>query len=184
MHNPTNPLAPLLKMQLELSRQVAEALFSGMETASHAALALAQRSANEQLALARYGQAAEERAEKTARAAIPPQPATPMAYQQEALRLMSTMQSELAKSMAKGMEQGSRAMAANMRPAGTREPTQFDDLVRSPLENLAGIWAVFANNLKQANGEQTWMEKRWSHIPDRRVSRTRDRRSGSSRAHH
>ena len=184
MYNPTNPLAPLLKLQLELSRQVAEALFSGMETASHAALALAQQSANQQLNLARDGRDPEERTAKAARAATPPPLPTPMAYQQEALRLMSTMQNELAKSMSQSMEQGSRAVTANARPAAPREAPRFDALVRSPLENLAGIWAVFADNLKQAEGRQPWMEKRWSRIPDRRVSRARDRRSGSSRAHH
>lgn len=184
MYNPSNPLTPLLKMQLELSRQMTEAMLSGVETVSHAALTLAQRSANQQLA--RYGQAAEERAGKTMRSALPLQAATPLEYQQEALRLMSAMQNELAKSMAKSIEQGSRAMTGNM-PArgvreGAREYAQFDDMVRNPLENLAGIWAAFANNLNQP-ARQAWVEKRWSHIPDRRVSRTRDRRSASARAH-
>jgi hypothetical protein len=185
MYNPTNPLTPLLRMQLEMSRQVAGALFSGMETMSHIALAMAQRSANEQLALARR-RPGQEGAAKAAGAALPAPPATPLEYQKEALRIMSTMQGELVKSMAKSMEQGSQALTGNRPAPGTKEHPQFDELLRNPMENLAGIWSSFANNLSQAagGGLQPWVDKRWSPIPDRRVSKTRDRRSATARAHH
>ena len=185
MYNPTNPLTPLLRMQLEMSRQVAGALFSGMETMSHIALAMAQRNANAQLALARH-RPSQEGAEKAVGAALPAPPATPLEYQKEALRIMSTMQGELAKSMAKSMEQGSRALAGNLPAPGAKGNPQFDELLRNPLENLAGIWGSFANNMSRTAGGdlQPWTDKRWSRIPDRRVSKTRDRRSVSTRAHH
>ncbi|MDB5839453.1 MAG: phasin family protein [Herminiimonas sp.] len=206
MFNLSNPVAPLVKMQMEAWRQYADAMFAGVDTMSRAALSLAHQAFAEQmksvhaLALVQALQPAERFGGKPALGAS----ATPLDYQNDALRIISTMQKELSKSMSKNIDQTANAMkSASHIHAHAKEripAIPHDEIMRNPLENLVGIWSAVYNDLSRAAAENMradtvigsaqesgirkgMHDQRISHIHDRRVTKARDRRSASSRAH-
>lgn len=139
--NVLNPIADMYQTQLEVSRQFADALFSGTEKIDHVIINATRRALTEQLRLAQALAAARDpRGLASLQSSLVPRPENAANCQKEVLRVFAKMQAEIGKSMQHFIEQlGTNAANSTVkRLEGAGE--QLNGPSFDPIIGMLSVW--------------------------------------------
>ncbi|MDB5842446.1 MAG: hypothetical protein JWQ23_4398 [Herminiimonas sp.] len=194
-----NPIEPFVQTQLAVSRQYASTMLASAAQATHLVLTTTQRVATEQLKLTQSladipspGKGALAQPGPGATTAEPS-----LRVQNDALRIMTAMQNEFAKSITQIMGQGMQQSVGTVKQftdAQGKQAQATHNQLPNSMPNLVDIWATAYRGLTQiaagnmgdgqaASGKITAgmharkLDHRISPVRDRRISKVRDRRT-------
>jgi len=145
--NVLNPIADMYQTQLEVSRQFADALFSGAEKIDRVVINAAHRALTEQLRLAQALAAVRDpRGLASLQSMLVPHPENAANCQREVLQVFAEMQAEIGKSMQQFIEQlGTNAANSTVKPLeATRE-----QLNGAPFDPT-GMFSVWESAFREA----------------------------------
>lgn len=142
MQNVTNPLVTMYQTQLEASRRLADAFFSGTEKIDRVMIGATRRAITEQLNLAEAMTTVRDprTAGSTLQAGFfAPNPEGAVNYQKEIMRIVAEMQNEFGRSMQDYIEQIRTSTTATTVKPLENVQSQANDMF-NPVSSMFSVW--------------------------------------------
>lgn len=142
MQNVTNPLVTMYQAQLEVSRQFADALFSGTEKIDRVVIGATRRAFDDQINLAEaMSTVRDPRSAGTTIQSnlLSHNPDYAVNYQKEIMRIVAEMQNEIGKSLQAYVEL-LRTNASGTAKSTETAQTQAKDALFNPMTSMFSVW--------------------------------------------
>jgi len=139
MQNMPSSIINMYQNQLEASRQLADAIFSGTEKIDRVVIDATHRAFTEQLQYAQALAGSRDQLSLTNLPSLLPKPETAVNYQKEILQVFTEMQSDIGRSIQQYVEQMSSTAAAGA-ARGTETAQRSADGALNPMSGMMSVW--------------------------------------------